>query len=96
MRETERDGLCPIADKAPSLWEENDVAVDIFYQCHGSATIIHAKDKDWKYLNPTDYCALINMYTDEKYDRERLVKKILILEKINNDKRPNRPKPKKR
>ena len=94
MKDTSDDGLCDYADKHPLLWESNLLATDIYQQALGTAETISAKNKDFKYVKPTELQALMNIYEVEKDERPEMLVKIFTLQDIDNTCRPNRPKPK--
>ena len=96
MRDTNPEGFCPYADRHPILDESNALALDIFYLVQGTAETISAKNKDFKYVRPTELQALMDIYEVLQEDRANMVEKIYSLQDIDNKYRPNRRKPKSR
>lgn len=94
MRENAPDGLCPVADKAPELWECNDIIHDMFLQAEGTAERVDGEHKLYIYLKPTEIYALMKLNKIKEEDQKEMFTRILILEDISNDCRPRRPKPK--
>jgi len=96
MRDANPDGICDYADRHPLLSGINFLAVDLYYQALGTAEIISAKRKDFKYVKPSELESLMNFYQIPADDRPEMLAKISLIQEIDNERRPIRPKPKSR
>ncbi len=93
MREDPRfHGECPVADQAPPLWPENQLAAELFSQVQGSAQQVTAEDKTYIYIRIADAEALMRMREVPREDREALLSKLLVLQGIANRLRPLHPR----
>jgi hypothetical protein len=95
MRDDEDDGLCPVADKAPALFPQNELTVTIFNRSQGSSQQIEAEKKTVIYIRPTEVETLMRVYEVPTEDRARIMDGVFLLEGIANQIRPNRKKKKK-
>ena len=68
MRDGEPDGLCPIEDKSPELFEENDVFVDVFYACLDTAKQICSKRRTTFHLVPSEILQVLRSYGVQERD----------------------------
>ena len=85
-------GRCPVADDAPQLSPENDLAVTIYRESLGSANQIEAKDKVYVYPLPSEVFALMQVYGISEEGRPELLLKIRMLADIANELRPLKEK----
>ena len=81
-------GRCPVADDAPDLAPEHDVAVDIFIDLLRTAETVDGKRKVTSYIRANEYRSLCDIYDVTKGEALRVWKQILVLEKAWNDTRP--------
>ena len=82
------DGICVVADLAPSLYEENDLALDIFQIAQKTAEVVDHKKKKYLYLRPADLVALMDIHDVEQHERVEMLAKLEILERVSNETRP--------
>ena len=94
MRENEADGLCPIADKAPELEEDNEVVLHLFNQAQGSANQIEGEKKNYVFLKPTEVESLMRINGIDQAEWDDILIRLFVLQDVANEMRPLRPKPK--
>ena len=85
-------GSCPVVDESPVPFSSNLLAIEMYRKAEGSANQVDGKDKVYIYLLPSEVRALMDVHRIPEDEREGLMDKILTLQNIANDMRPNRPK----
>ena len=85
-------GQCPVADNAPTLDPFNALAVEVFQQARPSANQVAADDKTYLYLRPESIEAIMRMQQIPLDDRAEMFRRVLLLQDMANQLRPNRPK----
>jgi len=88
----ENNGSCRIEDESPLLSEENYIVLELFDQALRTSNCVAGEDKDFHYVEPTDIEALMNIHNIDIDDKPEIMVRILMLQDISNDQRPNRPK----
>ena len=91
LRRSRPDGICPVADEAPELWEENDIAADIFQLALSTAEVVDGKDKIIFHVKFKEVESLINMLGARGEDGSSLLMKIMKLQETYNALRPMKP-----
>ena len=85
-------GVCPVVDESPVPFSSNVLAIELYRKAEGSANQVDGKDKVYIYLLPSEIRALMDVHGIPEEEREGLMEKILTLQNIANNLRPNRPK----
>ena len=87
-------GRCPVADDAPELDEDNDIAVDIFFDLLRTAQTLEGEKKTIWYMKAIEFSALCDVYDIVEDEKLSIWSKVKLLETVWNETRPSRPKPK--
>lgn len=90
------DHQCPVADLAPELYPRNEVIATVFRQAESSAEQRAAEDKTYFYLRPETVESLMRVHGVPEDERARVMEGVQILQQVANERRPLRPKPRKR
>jgi len=87
--------LCPIEDESPLLWDENQIVLHLYMQAMQTSKSVNGEDKDIFYIQPSDIDTLMNFSQVEEDDKKEIMDRVMIIQGIANDQRPNRPKSRK-
>lgn len=90
-----RDGRCPVADDAPTVFSVNQFAIELYGQARMSAQVVQGDKKNVQYIRPEAVEALMRLHQVSLADQPEMMEKLLLLQNMDNDLRPNRPPPKK-
>lgn len=85
------NGICPVKVRMPGLTSDNAFVLDLFEQSRFSAHQVDAKNKVVQYLSPVEVRAVFEMNGIPLEEREEIWRRLLILQEIANEKKPNRP-----
>lgn len=96
MRDTEKSGLCPIADLAPVPLACNALAIRIFNQARQSAEQIAGEERTHFYTRPADVEALMRVHGVLEDERTLMMDKVILLQDEANRLAPRHPKQKTR
>jgi len=97
MRDTEPDHKCPVADKAPELFPENDLVVDVWQDCiHTAEHVTTEDDRTYVYLKATEVAAVMSLRGVPTHARQETFDLVLMCERIANELRPKRKRKRRR
>lgn len=83
-------GECPVLDKIPDPTPLNGVAIEIYYQARASAQQVQAETKMFLYVRPEAAEALMRINQVPENDRPEILRRIFILQDMDNRLRPAR------
>jgi len=83
-------GKCPVADGAPQLMEENDVAIELFNELVQSAQRFDGEKKVLLFIRPTDAEACFRLHGVPESELELMQTKIMVLQNMTNKVRVER------
>ena len=92
LRHASPDGKCPVVEKAPVLFLENETVVEVWRAAEKSAKQVDAEDKTYFYVEPNHVEAVMRLKGVPECDLEMVFDRVLLLQSESNRLRPRRPK----